>query len=196
MTLENAEKLNACPRAEIAEYIDGELSPHAELDLEMHFLGCEICTHELNQQKKLLNALDIALEEEKELILPDNFTKIVVANAENRVSGLRGSKERLNALLICAVLFFLVILGIGSESEKVVETGANFIDQIAAVGSFFGHLIYDFAIGLTVILKSLCFQFVNRSAFSLILLAILLGISALVFSRLITEFNVLGSKSD
>ncbi|HQU82557.1 MAG TPA: zf-HC2 domain-containing protein [Pyrinomonadaceae bacterium] len=196
MNLGNAENLELCPRAEIAEYIDGELSPHAELDLEMHFLGCEICTHELNQQKKLLNALDFALEEEKEFEIPENFTKVVVANAENRVNGLRGSKERLNAILICAFLFFLVILGVAGESEKVVETGANFVEQIVAVGSFFGHLIYDFAIGLTVILKSLCFQFFYKSAFSFVLLAILLGISALVFSRLITEFKILGSKSD
>lgn len=196
MSLKNAEKINACPRAEIAEYLDGELSSHAELDLEMHFLGCETCRNELNAQKKLFGALDFALEEENEFELPENFTKVVVANAESRVSGLRRPGERYKALFICTALFLLVALGLAGESEAVVSTGGKFIEQTLAVGNFFGHLIYDFAIGLTVILKSLCFQFVYKSAFSFIFLAILLGISALIFSRLITEFKILGSKSD
>lgn len=194
MKTANAEKFNTCPRAEIAEYLDGELTPQAELELEMHFLGCALCTHELNEQKKLLNALDLVLEEEKELELPENFTRIVVANAESRVSGLRRPKERFNALFISAALFLLVLLGLGSETEAVVGAFGNFIEQTAAVGSFFGHLIYDFAIGLTVILKSLCFQFVFKSAVSFIFLAVLLGISALIFSRLINEFKILRLK--
>lgn len=196
MSFEGAEKINVCPRAEIAEYLDGELSSHAELDLEMHFLGCEACRNELNAQKKLLSALDFALEDEKEFELPENFTKIVVANAESRVSGLRRPTERFKALFICAALFLLVVLGLAGESEAFVSAGGKFIEQTLAVGSFFGHLIYDFAIGFTVILKSLCFQFVYKSAFSFIFLAILLGISALIFSRLINEFKILGSKSD
>lgn len=191
MKAENAEKLNVCPRAEIAEYIDGELSPQAELDLEMHFPGCEICRRELNEQKKLLKALNFALEDEREFELPEDFTKVVVANAESRVSGLRRPSERFNALFICAALFLFVLLGLGSETETIVGAGGKFIEQTLAVGSFFGHLIYDFAIGITVILKSLCFGFVYKSAVSFVLLAILLGISALIFSRLITEFKVL-----
>ncbi|MCD9187838.1 MAG: zf-HC2 domain-containing protein [Pyrinomonadaceae bacterium] len=196
MSFEGAEKISVCPRAEIAEYLDGELSSRAELALEMHILDCDACRNELNAQKKLLNALDFALEEEKDFELPENFTKVVVANAESRVSGLRRPGERYKALFICAALFLLVVLGLAGESEAVVNTGGKFIEQVLAVGSFFGHLIYDFAIGLTVILKSLCFQFVYKSAFSFIFLAILLGISALIFSRLITEFKILGSKSD
>jgi len=194
MSFESAEKINACPRAEIVEYIDGELSSRAELELELHFLGCEVCQNELNAQKKLLGALDFALEDEKEFELPENFTKVVVANAESRVSGLRRPKERFNALFICAALFLLVILGLGSETEAIVGTGGKIIEQTLAVGSFFGHLIYDFALGLTVILKSLCFQFVYKSAISFIFLAIVLGISALIFSRLINEFNILRLK--
>lgn len=193
MNLEDA-KNNVCPRAEIAEYVDGELTPHAELELELHFLGCEVCARELNEQKKLLNALDCALENEKPLELPENFAKVVVTNAESRVSGLRRRKERYNALLICAALFLLVILGLGSDTEAMLGAGSRIIEQTLAVGNFFGHIVYDFAIGLSVILKSLCFQFIFKSAVSFGFLAFLLGISALVFSRLITEFDILRLK--
>ena len=53
-----------CPRPEITAYLDGDLSPREEFDLDLHFAGCAACTDELNQQKKLLCALDFALEEQ------------------------------------------------------------------------------------------------------------------------------------
>lgn len=189
MSSENANEIEVCPRPEIIAYVDGELSAREELDLEMHFAACETCTQELNEQKKLLQALDFALEDERELELPENFTKVVVANAESRVSGLRRPKERFNALFICAALFLLVLLGLGSETEALIAASTKFLEQTFAVGSFFGHLIYDFAIGVTVILKSLCFQFVAHSEGSFILLAILLGFSAVLFSRLMTGYK-------
>jgi len=53
-----------------------------------------------------------------------------------------------------------------------------------AVGGFITHLVYDVAIGTAVVLRSLCFQFVFKSAISIALITLVLGFSALVFSRL------------
>ncbi len=73
-----------CPKSEIAAYIDGELSPRQELDLELHLAACRSCAEELNEQKKLLCALDFALEDESEIELPENFTKVIVTNCRKQ----------------------------------------------------------------------------------------------------------------
>ena len=78
-----------CPRDEISSYIDGELSSEQELELEMHFAACAVCTEELKLQRQFLCALDASLENEPDIELPKDFTKVVVASAESRVSGLR-----------------------------------------------------------------------------------------------------------
>jgi hypothetical protein len=183
MNFQDTKNSDDCPRADIAAYIDGELAPGEELELEIHLASCKVCAEELNEQKKLLCALDYALEE-KEFELPVNFTKVVVANAESRVSGLRRPKERFNALFVCLALFLVVFVGLGSEAKSVLFSSSRFVEQFLAVGGFITHLVYDIAIGTAVILRSLCFQFVFKSAISLALVAFVLGFSALVFSRL------------
>jgi predicted anti-sigma-YlaC factor YlaD len=188
MDFQDLKNSDECPRADIAAYIDGELAPGEELELEIHFASCKACAEELNEQKKLLCALDYALEE-NELKLPENFTKIVVANAESRVSGLRRPKERRNALFVCSALFLLVFIGLGSEAKNVLFSSSRFVEQFLAVGGFITHLVYDIAIGTAVVLRSLCFQFVFKSAISLALMALVLGFSALVFSRLIFRYK-------
>ncbi|MCU1290275.1 MAG: hypothetical protein JWN60_2504 [Acidobacteria bacterium] len=184
MSFQDVEISNECQRADIAAYIDGELSQREELELEMHLAVCESCAEELNQQKKLLRALDFALEEEK-FELPENFTKVVVANAESRVSGLRRSSERFNALLICSALFLLVLIGLGAEAKSVLFSFGRVFEQFLVVGSFAFHLIYDIALGIIVIVRSLLFQFVFSSTVSIALFTVIFGFSAVIFSRLL-----------
>ena len=188
MNFQDLSKSNECLRADIAAYIDGELAPREELELEIHFAACADCAEELNRQKKLLCALNYALEE-KEIELPENFTKVVVANAESRVSGLRRPKERFNALFICSALFLLVFVGLGSEAKNVLFSSGIVVGQFLAVGGFITHLVFDIAVGAAVILRSLCFQFVFNSMVSLVLMTIVFGFSALVFSRLLSRYK-------
>ena len=176
-----------CPRTEIAAYIDGELSPREELDLEMHFAACSMCLAELNEQKKLLCALDFALEDKEEIELPENFTRVVVANAESHVQGLRCPRERNRALIVCAALFLLVLFGLGAETSKTFETFGSITEQLLIVGGFFVHLIHDITIATTVIFRSLCLQFVFKSAISAGLLGICFVASLLIFSRLMSR---------
>lgn len=178
-----------CLTNEIAAYIDGELSPREELGLEMHLAVCPACKTKLNEQKKLLCALDFALDNEKEIELPANFTKVVVANAESKVSGLRRPQERFKAFFICAALFLLVILGLGSETETVLNTFTKFGEQVLAVGGFVFHLIYDFAFAAAIILRSLSHQIVFNSAVSVAFLVMFFVISLFALSRLIVRCN-------
>ncbi len=174
MNLHTATIENVCSqRSDLAAYIDGELSSREELELELHLAVCKDCGEELNEQKKLLCALDFVLENEKEIKLPANFTRVVVAHAESKVSGLRRPQERSKSLFVCSALFLLVLLALGGETRAVFNTFAKFAEQFLAVGVFVWHLIYDVAVGTAIILRSLSNQIVFNSNFSF---AVLIGV--------------------
>ncbi len=189
MTLQTAKTEKVCPQDEIAAYIDGELSSREELDLEIHFAGCAGCRSKLNEQKKMLCALDFALEADNLIELPVNFTKVVIANAESNVSGLRQPQERFKALFICASLFLVVIIGLGSETETVIKTFGKFGEQTFAVGSFAFHLIYDFAVGISIILRSISHQIVFNSAVAEGVLVIFFITALFALSRLVVRYD-------
>jgi len=169
MDLEREQPEFDCPSGEISSYIDGELLPSRELELERHFISCETCRSELNLQKKFLIALDHALESEEEIDLPANFTKVVVANAESRVSGLRRRSERYNAFFVCAGLFLIIIFALGASGTNTALDGFFVVVQkLVAVGGFVVHMIYDIAIGAVIILRSLASRFVLDSSIKLL----------------------------
>lgn len=190
MNTQTATIENFCShRSEIAAYIDGELQPREELELETHFIVCGSCAAELNEQKKLLRALDFALENESEFELPGNFTRVVVANAESKVSGLRRPQERFRALFVCAALFLLTLVFFGSETDVLLNTFWKFAEQFLAVGGFVWNLIYDVAIGTAVVLRSLSNQLIYNSSASIALLIGLFFVSLLALSRLMTRYH-------
>lgn len=173
-----------CPSIEIASYIDGELSLEKELELELHFAGCNFCLEEMNQQKQFLCALDSALRNEAEIEMPSNFTKVVVTNAESRVNGLRRPTERLNALFICAALLFFVLFALGAEAGSAFKPVAAVFEQVIAVVGFVLSFAYDIAFGAVVILRPLGSRMAIGYFVSAILLVLfvfsLFGLSRLV----------------
>lgn len=185
MNRPSAQTENNCLRYQIIAYIDGELSEREDLEFENHLLVCRACAAELNEQKKMLVALDFALEDDKSGIeLPENFTRVVVANAESKVNGLRRPQERFKALFVCAGLFLLVLLGLGEETNSVLTTFEKFFEQVMAVGGFAFHLIHDIAVGIAVVSRSLCNRFVFSSAISLAGLLIFFLLTTYAVSRL------------
>lgn len=187
----NAQVLSetVCRREDLAAYIDGELSPHEELELEMHLAACENCAAELNEQKKMLRALSSALENERELELPADFTKVVVASAESHVSGLRHPSERFRAFVVCAALFLLIVLGLSSETNVVLGAFWKLTDQILAVFGFFFHMIYNVVVGITVILRALSYIFVQHLVQSAALVVGLSVISLIALTRYVGRWN-------
>jgi anti-sigma factor RsiW len=169
MNLERSQTEFDCPAGEISSFIDGELSPAREIELEKHFSSCESCRAELNLQKNFLIALDHALEDEEEVDLPANFTRVVVANAESRVSGLRRRSERFNAFFVCSGLFLIFIFALGaSGSNSALDTFFVVVEKLVAVGSCAVHMIYEIAIGAVIILRSLASRFVLGSSAELL----------------------------
>ncbi|MGI8543419.1 MAG: anti-sigma factor family protein [Aridibacter sp.] len=183
-------KDSCCPREEIVAYIDGELSPREELDLDLHFSKCKICTRELNSQKKVSTTLEILLEDKAEDIkLPENFTKVITAKAESNVSGLRHPKERLSAVFISAILVLLVVVGLRTQFETVSFAVQKFTHQFLAVVGFIWHTIIDVALVFAVILRSLSQHFVYGSALTLVLILAVFAMTALILSRMVLHFQ-------
>jgi anti-sigma factor RsiW len=147
-----------CPTDEIAAYVDGELDAALEMQMDLHFASCRSCTVELNHQKEFLRNLDLSLGYERELELPENFVKQVVANAESTVSGLRRPRERFNALFICAGLALFVLFAMGAEAGTLLDKAAEALGQTAAIGGIFGHLIYSLFIGIAIVVRSIAGQ--------------------------------------
>jgi anti-sigma factor RsiW len=182
MDLRIATTEKVCPREEIAAYVDGEIPPREELELELHFAACRTCSDELNSQKKLLCALDSIGRGREEIELPEDFTKVVVTAAESKVSGLRRPQERRKALFVCAILFLLFV--IAGETQVLFGSVGAITEQIAAAGSVFVHFVYDITLGITIILRSLSNHLVFSSSVSFFVITVVLLISLLTLSRL------------
>lgn len=147
-----------CPTDEIAAYVDGELDAALEMQMDLHFALCKDCSTELNYQKEFLRNLDLSLGYERELELPENFAKQVVANAESTVSGLRRPRERFNALFICAALTLFVLFAMGAEAGTLFDKAAEALAQTAAIGGVFGHVVYSLFIGVAIVVRSIAGQ--------------------------------------
>ena len=174
-----------CPHAELAAYVDGELTPSQELVLEQHLAACETCRTELNEQKKLLRALDFLLEEKpSEIEIPKNFAKVVATRAESDVSGLRNRDERRRAVFLCASLGLIALVGLGAEAQRIFVLSGAVFEQIIAVAVFIGHLIYDIAFGVGVILRSLANQTVVSGALVAVFLIGFWLVARFAFARL------------
>lgn len=186
MDLQTA-KTEDCPHEEIAVYLDGELTPAAEIALEKHFAECKACLTELNLQKEMLSVFDFAFDEKSEIELPENFAKVVATTAESKVSGLRSKKERSLALFFCSAMFLAVMLGLGAETGKLFAVFKTFAEQVVAVLGFVFHFIYGAAIGFSIILKFLSQQIVFNSAASFLIILAAFFVSFVALSRMIAR---------
>jgi anti-sigma factor RsiW len=174
-----------CPSPDLSAYIDGELAPQEELELEVHVAACRTCADDLNLQKSFLNALDSSLDDEAEIELPKNFTRSVVANAESSVSGLRRPHERRNAALICVALIVFSLFALGSSAERSFIAATAIIEKLVAVVVSVGHVIYDVALGFSIVLKSLASNFLFGSGGLALVFFAVFVLSLYLFSRLL-----------
>ena len=179
MEIEFEIERDICPSYEIAAYIDGELDVARSVELDLHFASCSICTDELNHQKHFLCTLNNSLRNELEIDLPKDFTKQIVANAESHVVGLRGSRERFNAIFIIVALLLFVLFALGSDAETLFSGVKNLAEQVAAVGAFFGRLVYSFFVGIIIILRTFAAPFQGGLIIASLLVCIFAFTSAL-----------------
>ncbi|HXT61846.1 MAG TPA: zf-HC2 domain-containing protein [Pyrinomonadaceae bacterium] len=109
-----------CPREEIAAYLDGELDGDALTSFESHLEQCRDCAAELRSQRQLLCTLEAAFGTNGNIELPENFTRVVAAHAENDMRGLGHKGERRRALQLCAILSLAAFALLGSASSGLI----------------------------------------------------------------------------
>ncbi len=148
----------ACPANEISAYIDAELSPARELEIEAHFVVCGECAEELNLQKQFLCGLNSSMKHEGEVDLPADFARHIVANAESTVAGLRRPRERYNAIFICTAMLLFGLFALGADAGRVFNGVGVAFEQVSAVGGFFARVVYSIFLGFAIIIRSLAAQ--------------------------------------
>lgn len=182
----------ACPREEIAAYLDGELDARARLRFEAHLKDCRTCSEELQEQRRLLCALDMALGANDSAIpLPQNFAQIVAAHAESDMSGVRGRMEGRRALRLCLALALLsfIMLGGASLSSSVLAPLKAFARFASSIFGLIWHALYDAGTGVAVVLRALARRFIFEPH-PVSLMALLLFIIALaLLPRLIASYH-------
>lgn len=181
----SADNLNrVCARSdEIAQFLDGELSPADEILFETHLADCPICAKQLNAQKRLLCALDSAFEAEKRFELPADFMQNIVVRAESNVSGLRSVDERRRAFVIVAGLFLLgAAAGFVGKKSGVLP---DFVRQILVVGGVLANFCYDFGLALVITARGVARIFAGNSPLLAFFSIVLLVVSLLALARLL-----------
>lgn len=177
-------KNSDCRSSDIAAYIDGELSPDAEIAFEMHAAACAECHAELNLQKNLLRELDLCLTT-GELALPSDFAKTVVANAESRVSGLRSANERVTAVLLSAGLLVSWLIALGPGLSGTLSLLNSLVLKAAVVAASVFHFIFDIALGITIIFRALGTSLLQGSGVATASIAVIVVMSLFFLSRLL-----------
>lgn len=176
---------------EIAAYLDGELDETARSQVEQHLKECPSCAHGLREQKRLLCALDFALEDDPQLRLPSNFSQIVAARAQSDMSGLRQRSERRLALRLCAALACasLILLGGAALSETVLTPVITAARYIVSLFDLLWQALRGAGTGVSIILRAVSRHFIFDShpvsLFSLLLFASALAL----LPRLILSYH-------
>lgn len=145
----------ACVSHEVAAYLDGELAAGALLAFEEHLKECRSCSGKLEEQRRLLCTLDMAFGNEKSVVLPVDFARVVTAHAQTDMSGVREKVERGRALRLCAalMLFSFALLGSAALSDSVFEPVGAFGRYAGALLGILWHAIYDAGAALAVIMR-------------------------------------------
>jgi predicted anti-sigma-YlaC factor YlaD len=186
-----SENIGCCRSEEIAAYLDGELDTQAVALFDAHLKACRECAQELNEQRRLLCALDYAFGEgDSPLSLPKNFAQVVATHAESDMSGVRLRAEHVRALRWCAVLSLVTfaLLGASFRSSTLVpfKAAARFAASLSGLA---WNALYDAGAGLAVILRALGRRFIFESNSFSLAASLLFVIALALLPRLIVRYH-------
>jgi anti-sigma factor RsiW len=144
----------SCQLEDVAAYLDGELTGISLEIFEAHLKICPACVAELRAQRHLLCALDFAFNESRPFELPQDFTRVVAAQAENDLNGMHKKSERRRAVQLCAILALLSFALLGAAARTLVLDPIRSFFRV--MGSLLGLLwqaVYDAGTGIAVIVR-------------------------------------------
>jgi anti-sigma factor RsiW len=179
-----------CPREEIAAYVDGELDGDMATSFEAHVERCSDCAAELRSQRQLLCTLEAAFGTARHIELPENFTRVVAAHAENDMRGLRHKVERRRALQLCAALLFAAFLLLGAASNNLIFQPARaFLRITAGALEVLLRTIADAAEGMAIVARMILRTTVAGPHGFGVLIALVFLIAISVLPRLIASYH-------
>src|SRR5215813_6260341 len=179
-----------CPREEIAAYLDGELDGNALISFEEHVEQCGNCVAELRSQRQLLCTLEAAFGTARHIELPDNFTRVVAAHAENDMHGLRHKVERRRALQLCAALLLTAFMLLGAASNNLIFQPARaFLRITASALDVLLRTAADAAEGVAIIARMIARTTVAGPHGFGILIALVFLIAISLLPRLIASYH-------
>ena len=180
-----------CQSAEVAAYLDGELAACALSDFEEHLKDCRSCAVRLEEQRRLLCTLDMAFGDERALLLPTNFARVVTAHAQTDMSGVRRRPERRRALRLAAALalFAFALLGGARLNDSVFEPVRVLGRLAAALFGLVWRALYDAGASLSVVIRVAGRFLFESHPLGLIGYLLLAGALILLLSRLIRNYH-------
>lgn len=179
-----------CPREEIAAYLDGELDSDMANSFEAHVERCADCAAELRSQRQLLCTLEAAFGTARHFELPENFTRVVAAHAENDMRGLRHKVERRRALQLCAALLFAAFLLLGAASNNLIFQPARaFLRITTSALEVLLRTIADAAEGMAIVARMIVRTTVAGPHGFGILIALVFLIAISLLPRLIASYH-------
>ena len=172
MQIQNENSGGECSR--LQEYLDDELSFDEDRTFETHLETCSECRFKVSLHSQLTGGFETFPEERIEL--PEDFSKVVAANAESQVNGLRKRGERKVTFAILAGLAVLLFVVLGVNFAAASRVAIFILEQFLSVVLVIGSFIADFFLGIFVIAKVAATQFDISAAGVAKIFGILLGV--------------------
>lgn len=105
-----------CACADVAAYLDGELSVAESSTFEAHLASCRFCARALAEQRRLLCLLDAAFARaQRKVELPADFVRVVKARAQTDMTCVRRRSEKRRAAVVCLALAALAAALLGGR---------------------------------------------------------------------------------
>ena len=179
-----------CPREEIAAYLDGELGSASLTVFEDHVEQCDDCANELRSQRQLLCTLEAAFGKSGRIDLPENFTRVVAAHAENDLRGLRHKVEYRRALKLCAVLLLAAFALLGAASNNLIfQPIRTFLRIGGSALDLLLHSLADAAEGVNIIARMIARTTITSPRGFGVLIALVFLIAISLLPRLIANYH-------
>jgi hypothetical protein len=157
---------------------------------ESHIEQCHDCANELRSQRQLLCTLEAAFGKSSRIDLPENFTRVVAAHAENDLQGLRHKVEYRRALKLCAVLLLAAFALLGAASNNLIfQPLRAFLRVGGSAADLVLHSLADAAEGVAIIARMIARTTITSPRGFGVLIALVFLIAISVLPRLIANYH-------
>jgi anti-sigma factor RsiW len=178
--------IQTCPNDEMAAYLDGELEGAEGELFELHIGMCAKCAARLQEQKRFLCELNLALNLEPTPSLPENFVEVIAANAQSDMSGMRTVAERNRAFRIIGLLVIACLVIFGAAARDYLT---SILRPVVSLGEFAGQTLYSVGAGAAIVSRSVGGHLILESNFVGTFLLILFAAAAVLLPALISRYH-------